>query len=144
MPDAFNPTHAKQQAWALGETKLTYIEILQQFIKSRIAFIHSLNNMDDPLRAKIEYISSLDAYYQVSQAPFESYLKSEFPTTADEIIKKYDDVGITGRDMKELELYEMGTYLNKWNTRQGFMRLGDTVTEFDDPFDKIKFIESNK
>ena len=144
MAENFNPNNEKRQAWALSELKETYIEIFQLFIKARIAFTNALNGSDDPVRTKIEYIAALDAYYQVSQAPLESYLKSMYPEKWETIVETFDNIAINGFDKDNIELHQLGNYINKWNTRDGFMRLNDSVIEFTDPFDKIKFIEDNK
>ena len=144
MAESFNPHSDKRQAWSLSELKETYIDIFQLFIRSRINYLNAIRGTGDPHLAKIEYISSLDAYYQVSQAPFESFLKSKFPDDWEKIIEKYDDIAVLGIDMSDDELRKMGNYINKWNTRDGFMRLNDNVLEFNDPFEAVEYFEQNR
>lgn len=145
MAENFNATSNKRQAWSLSELKETYIDIFQSHIRARMAWLQALNGFADPILCKNDFVASLDAYYQVSQATFISFLsdmidKEKFKT----IKEQYDMLGIKGMTYDNDTLYQMSNYLTEWNTKEGYMRLNDTVVEWKDPWSKIEYLEQNR
>jgi len=144
MAESFNPTSDKRQAWALSELKETYIEVFQKFIEARFKWMQAIAGIEDPHTTKIDYVCALDAYYQVSQAVFDTHLRELFKDDKEGLERMRDMfrmVGFKGLEMKDEALYQMGNYINEWNTKDGFMRLNENVQSFKSPIEAVKYFE---
>ena len=112
--------------------------------------------MSDPIIAQCNVIATLDAYFQLCQAPFiphilenETYImcvleemgvSKEECSSADQLRIKYQTLPLYGMKYSKELLFVMGNILNEYNTSKGYLRMLESTPIYDSYEDKMKAI----
>ena len=122
----------ERQAWTITEIKPTFVFVYQAYLDARRNYFLGLQGLDHKEKTKREFIAALDAFYSLSAGLFNDWLESENNNTG-YTAENYENLFID--QPEDNKLVKMANCLNRWNSRDGFFKIYDSITSFGDGVD---------
>lgn len=127
------PAREVVKPWAIGEIKeallFAYVNYLEKYNK----WLQGVQKLNSPTATRKEFISAFATFYHICEA----YYRKDFEKIKTELklpnikLTQYSDMIFNDR-IADRTLHDLSKALNHWNYTQGFFRVYDTTTEYDD------------